>query len=60
MKNQRNIFFLRGVNDKMIEALDLMEGGDITQKNWTDIQNICLNYSRATMKKGRGLRDVPQ
>lgn len=51
--------FLRAVNDGSIEALDLMVGGDITQKTWTDIHNIYLNYSRATMKKGRGLRDLP-
>lgn len=47
------------MNDGSIEALDLMAGGDITQKGWADIKNICLNYSRATMKKGRGLRDLP-
>ena len=42
-----------------MEALDLMARGDITQKTWAEIQNICLNYSRATVKKGRGLRDLP-
>ena len=47
------------MNDGSIEALDLMEGGDITQKAWVDIKNICQNYSRATLKKGRGLRDLP-
>lgn len=58
-KESQKHLFLKGVNDGSIEALDLMAGGDITQKKWTDIKNICLNYSRATMKKGRGLRDLP-
>ena len=29
--------FLRGVNEGSIEALDLMVGGDFTQKTWTNI-----------------------
>jgi hypothetical protein len=34
--------------------LDLIGGGDITQVSWDDIKKICLNYSRAIVKKGRG------
>ena len=51
--------FLRGVQEESMEALDLMAGGDVTQKTWNDIKEICQNYSRATMKKGRGLRSLP-
>ena len=43
-----------------MEALDLMAGGDITQKTWPKIQNIWLNYSRVVVKKGQGLRDILQ
>ena len=36
-----------------------MVGGDVTQRTWNEIKEICQNYSRATMKKGRGLRNLP-
>lgn len=36
-----------------------MVGGDIIQRSWKDIKKIHLNYSRETMKKGRGFRFVP-
>ena len=42
-----------------MEALDLMARGDVTQKTWNDIKETCLNYSRAIVKKGRGLRILP-
>ena len=48
------------MNDGSIEALDLMAGGDIMQKAWIEIKNICENYSRATLKKGRGLINLPR
>ena len=48
--------FINGVNDESIEALDLMAGGDITQRSWQDIMTICLNYSREIMKKGEELK----
>ena len=51
--------FLRGVQEESMEALDLMAGGDVTQRNWDEIKEICQNYSRATVKKGRGLRSLP-
>ena len=50
-ESQKHLF-LKGVHDRSMEALDLMVGGDITQKTWAEIQNICLNYSRETIKKG--------
>ena len=42
-----------------MEALHLMDGGGVTQRTWNEIKEICQNYSRATMKKGRGLRSIP-
>ena len=50
---------LRGVQEESMEALDLMVGGDVTQRTWDEIKEICQNYSRATVKKGRGLRSLP-
>ena len=44
----------RGVNDNYLEALDLMASGDVYQASWDDLKKICQNYSRSTMKKGRG------
>ena len=51
--------FLRGVQEESMEALDLMDGGDVTKRTWDEIKEICQNYSRATVKKGRGLRSLP-
>ena len=42
------------MNDDCLEALDLMDGGDVSQDHWDDLKKICQNYSRSTMKKGRG------
>lgn len=50
------LLFLRGIQDGCTEALDLMAGGDITQSNWDDIEKICLKYSRAIGKRGRGYK----
>ena len=36
-----------------------MAGGDITQKTWNEIKEICQSYSRDTIKNGRGLRSLP-
>lgn len=57
-ESQRHIF-LKGVNDEIIESLDLMSGGDITQRSWKDIKRIYIFYSRAIVKNERGIRSVP-
>lgn len=51
----QKLLFLRGVSDSYTDALDLIGGGDITQLPWDDIKKICQNYSRAAVKKGRGM-----
>lgn len=53
-EESQKLLFLRGINETYIYALDLIGGGDITQVPWEDIQKICLNYSCAIVKKGRG------
>ena len=32
--------FLRGVQEESMEALDLMAGGDVTQRTWNEIKEI--------------------
>ena len=53
-EDSQKLVFLRGVNDSFLEALDLMTSGDVFQYSWDDLKKICLNYSRSTMKKGKG------
>lgn len=55
-EDSQKLVFLRGMNDNCLEALDLMVGGDIYQYSSDDLKKICLNYSRSTMKKGKGNR----
>lgn len=57
-EDSQKLVFLRGVNDNCLEALDLMASGDISQSSWDDLEKICLNYSRSTVKKGRGYRST--
>lgn len=44
-EESQKLLFLRGIQDGCTKALDLMEGGDITQSTWDDIKKICLKYS---------------
>ena len=57
-KDSQRLVFLRGVNDNCLEALDLMAGSDVYQASWDDLKKIYQNYSRSTMKKGRGSRSI--
>ena len=57
-EDSQKLFFLRGVNDNYQEALDLMAGGDVYQASWDDLKKIYQNYSRSTMKKGRGPHSI--
>ena len=56
--DSQKLVFLRGVNDNCLEALDLMAIGDIYQSSWDELKKICLNYSRSTMKKGKGHQTI--
>ena len=42
-ESQKHLF-LKGVHEGSMEALDLMARGDITQKTWSDIKEICMKY----------------
>ena len=57
-EDSQKLVFLRGVNDNCLEVLDLMAGGDVYQASWDDLKTVCQNYSRSTMKKGRGPHSI--
>ena len=57
-EDSQKLFFLRGVNDNCLEALDLMASGDVYQSSWDDLKKIYLNYSRSTVKKGKGYQST--
>ena len=35
-----------------------MVGGDVYQSSWDDLNKICLDYSRSTVKKARGYQST--
>jgi hypothetical protein len=50
--------FLRGVREDLMVELDLIVAGDIYQFTYAEIKDLFKNYSRETMRKGRGLKIV--
>ena len=40
-KESKKHLFLRGVQEESMESLDLMVGGDVTQRTWDEIKEIC-------------------
>ena len=52
-----NIIFLKGIQEECIEILNLMSSGDISQKYFSDICDLCKKYSRSQAKSGMGVRD---
>ena len=57
-EDSQKLVFLRGVKEDCLEALDLMDGGDVYQSSWDDLKKICFKYSRSAMKKGRGHQSI--
>jgi hypothetical protein len=49
---------LRGVREDLMEALDLIVVGDIYQFTYDEIKDLFKNYSRVTMRKGRGSKTI--
>jgi hypothetical protein len=52
------LVLLRGVREDLMEALDLIVAGDIYQFTYDEIKYIFKNYSRETMRKGRGSKII--
>jgi hypothetical protein len=45
--------FLKGILEEYLETLNLMALGDISHKPFTEIYEMCRNYSRSRAKMGR-------
>jgi len=41
---------IRGMKEKWIETLNIMGKGDIYQKNFADIINLCIRSSRGSTR----------
>lgn len=54
------LVLLRGVNDKCIDALNLIDGGDITQVTFDYTCKLARNYSSSTLRKDKGSRLLPK
>jgi hypothetical protein len=50
------IILLRGIKDDCMDALNLMQVGDVSQMTYEDIYELCKHYSRGTTKSRRGSR----
>jgi hypothetical protein len=49
--------FLQGIQEELLETLNLMASGDVSQKSLEDICEMCWNYSRSRTKTSRSIRD---
>lgn len=44
------ILFLKGIQEEYINTLNLMSSGDISQKYFSNICDLCKKYSRSRVK----------
>jgi hypothetical protein len=49
--------FLKGISKEYLEILNLMASGDISHKPFSEICEMCKNYSRSRAKIGKNVRD---
>ena len=49
--------FLKGVSDEYIDTLNLMASGDIYQKDFEAISELCRTYSRSRGKTAKSVRE---
>jgi len=50
--------FLKGLRDDCIETLNLLSGGDIYKKKFSEVIELCRTYSRSQAKVGKKLREL--
>ena len=50
--------FLKGVIEDYIDVLNIIEAGDISQKPFDQIIELCRKYSRSKSKVGKGIRAI--
>ena len=48
--------FLKGTLEENMDILNLMASGDVSQKSFEDIVEMCRKYSRSKAKAGKGVR----
>ena len=46
---------MKGISEDLLENLNLMEVGNISHKNFSQIGEMCKNYSRSRGKVGKKL-----
>ena len=49
--------FLKGISEDLVENLNLMASGDVSQKSFAQSGEMCINYSRSRGKVGINLRE---
>jgi hypothetical protein len=49
--------FLKGVSDEYIDTLNLMASGDIYQKDFEVISELCRTYSKSRGKTAKSVRE---
>jgi hypothetical protein len=49
--------FLKGTSEEYLNMLNLMASGDISHKTFTEIFEMCKNYSRSRAKTRNNVRD---
>ena len=55
--NTIRTFFLRGLTDNARNNLNLLGQGDISQKNFEQICELCRKFSRNQYRSGKGTRN---
>ena len=50
--------FLKGILEENMDILNLMASGDVSQKSFEDIVEMCRKYSRSKAKARKGVRVV--
>jgi hypothetical protein len=49
--------FLKGISEEYLKILNLMASSDISYKPFSEICEMCKNYSRSRDKTGKNVRD---
>ena len=49
--------FLKGIQEELMETLNLMASGDVSHKSLEEICEMCRNYSRSRTKIIKGIRN---
>ena len=50
--------FLKGILEDYIDMLNLVAVGDVSQKSFEDIVELCRKYSCSKSKAGKGVRAI--